>query len=742
MLLLGDLSIPTSSPQPYVPEQQATIQNLVELSQANPQLKTYGLLGDQDWDNSGPQALEQLSTLQRYLSDQSIPIYPTGACPGPKEIELNEYTTLLVINSQWFIHPHERPEAPATDCKIISEADFWDELKDKIEDAKGKNILIAAHHPVYSGGQFAGKKWGAYHAIPIFGTLYRSFRRQVGTPRDIAFPAYREFQHHMQKLLSNYQSIIYVAGHEHNLQAIEANQNFHLNSGGLTKAKPVQNQKKHWFAQARPGFMKLLYYPDGRVDLQVFSERGGEVALQYSQQLLQSACEAPSTTSATPFTNQAYRPCVDPTATTSATRPTTFAPTGETVAGPEYKASKWKQFWMGPNYRREWTMPIEVPYLDLEKQYGGMTPFATGGGLQTNSLKFVAGNGREYAFRSVNKVPEKALSELERQTVYRHIVKDLITTQHPYGSLVAAKLMDTTDILHVTPQLFLMPDHPSLGKYRQSFANTLGLLELRPGKAKGSIKLLGGADKISSSPKMFRSFYKDNDNRIDHQAYAKARVFDLWVGDWDRHDDNWKWAVYNQGKGKRYRPIPRDRDHVFSQWEGIIPSLADRFIPNAEHFGKKFGNIQQLTFKAQFIDRQLGSALVLDDWTAAAQYISERMTDQQIDSAITALPLAVRTVSGKEIGDKLKSRRSHLEKAAADFYRLLAREVDVVGSNKREVFEIDRKANGDVEVRMYDYDKDLETAGELIYQRVFKRGETREIRLFGLGEEDEFYLNG
>jgi hypothetical protein len=48
---------------------------------------------------------------------------------------------------------------------------------------------------------------------------------------------------------------------------------------------------------------------------------------------------------------------------------------------------------------------VRVPVLDLGSQAGGLTPIGVGGGRQTPSLRLRAADGREYAFRLVDKEP-------------------------------------------------------------------------------------------------------------------------------------------------------------------------------------------------------------------------------------------------------------------------------------------------------------------------------------------------
>jgi hypothetical protein len=35
------------------------------------------------------------------------------------------------------------------------------------------------------------------------------------------------------------------------------------------------------------------------------------------------------------------------------------------------------------------------------------------------------------------------------------------------------------------------------------------------------------------------------------------------IGDWDRHDDQWRWAAFDEGKHTVFKAIPRDRDQAF-----------------------------------------------------------------------------------------------------------------------------------------------------------------------------------
>ena len=112
-----------------------------------------------------------------------------------------------------------------------------------------------------------------------------------------------------------------------------------------------------------------------------------------------------------------------------------------------------------------------------------------------------------------------------------------------------------------------------------------------------------------------------------------------------------------------------------------------------------------------------------------------------IETAIRSWPKEVYDLHGPEVIRKLKARRSHLVEDAISHYEFLAREVDVVGSNKDEWFEITRLPAGDVSVKMFNINKQGER-GKMHYERLFRKDETRFINIYAMGGEDKIELDG
>jgi hypothetical protein len=135
---------------------------------------------------------------------------------------------------------------------------------------------------------------------------------------------------------------------------------------------------------------------------------------------------------------------------------------------------------LGSLYRTTWQTPVSSPYLNLDTVKTGLTPFALGGGRQTTTLKFMADNGKEYAFRSVDKNLVNALPKEYRNTIISAMIKEVTATEYPYGAIIVSSLLDETDILHARPELYVLPDHPKLGAFREPLKGLFGMLEDRP----------------------------------------------------------------------------------------------------------------------------------------------------------------------------------------------------------------------------------------------------------------------
>ncbi len=714
--------------------------------------------GDSDWDqasNDGLRALRKTEKQVEHSYEGSDLFLPSEGCPGPELIDLSPQLRVIALDTHWWMHPYDKPEAPDSDCKQLNKEEIIESLEEAIEDSEGKNILIVGHHPVISAGAYGGhfnlkkhlfpfekSKQGPGMPLPLLGTLYLSYLQNVGPVGYMAHKNYQEFIVQMHRIMDRYPGLIYASAHDFNLQLLELEKGYQLISGSIRKNEATGREQGLLFSGAQRGFAKLSYFKNGKIVLG-FYEIGPDTPDElFSRILIDPDFEK----KAELFLSANQNPALSPDEQIKQTvRSPTLEADSVTVKAGSYEAGKFKKIFLGSLYRNSWSTPVRIPYLNLGTAKGGLTPFELGGGRQTTTLKFRSPDGKEYAFRSVDKNLMNALPVEYRNSFVSKMVKEVSATGHPYGAIIASSLLDETDILHARPKLYVLPDHPGLGIYRKRYAGLFGMLEERPKDPTETSTGFMGADDITGSMSLFRKLYKDNDNYVDAESFGKARAFDILIGDWSRHEDNWKWAGYEEKKGRVYYPVPRDRDHAFSRWNGMLPYLADRewAMPMVENFDHQFHDVKSLTWQARHMDRFLLSELDRSDWNRISVQIQQTMTDAAINKAIAGLPPEETSISGLELGDKLKSRRDHLTEAVDSYYLLLARQVDVVGSNKHEYFEIERYDSGNVKVRVYKRNKEGKIYfDQLLYSREFLRKETKELYLYGLGGSDLFTVTG
>ena len=746
--IVGNTGLVAKDDTALVQAARTRAEAFIALVKGLPLGKIYFLPGDKDWANSGPNGLKAVRRLEKYIEKQ-LPgqnaFIPTNGCPGPEVVDVAPLLRLVAINTPWFTHPFDRPEAPDTDCKTLTKEEFREQLQDIIDDTKGKNVLLLGHHPVVTNGVYGGHEPLSRHlSPPVLGTVYAAYRQNVGTPRDLASPGYQALRKELLNTLQSNPGVIYAAAHDYSLQITPFQSNYHVVSGSFAESQHVGAKGGALYSKSEEGYTTLEYFIDGTVKTHIYTFSGNDHPAKnaYAATLFRSACAADQQALVNPFIAEC--PGVKSVAESSVDAP--FQATSTVVAGPEYRANASKRFFIGNVYRTSWLQPVAVPTLDLTRENGGLRPYGKGGGRQTTSLKLIAADSAEYVFRSVDKDVTKILPPELRNSIAADVLRDITATANPYSNLPISYMLDQTDILHARPRLFRLPDNQQLGPYRAQYANLLGTLEDSPKDPKPNLPGFGGSDEVTRSFGLFRKLYKDHDNRVDAPALARARAFDMLVADFGKHEDNWKWAGYKQqGGGTLYRPIPRDRDQSFTLWNGFLTSLANRewAVPSIEGFNTEFQDMKSLNWPARHLDRFLLQSLSREQWQEAGKYLQGKITPTVIDEATAKLPTEIQGLSGNDINRKLKSRIKELPLALDKYYRLLAKRVDVVGSNKGEVFQVNRLPDGQVRVQMFDRDGDTEKPqGAALFDRTFKPRETDEVCVYGLGGKDIFTVNG
>ncbi len=406
-----------------------------------------------------------------------------------------------------------------------------------------------------------------------------------------------------------------------------------------------------------------------------------------------------------------------------------------------YRAGGLHRALFGAHYRDLWTTPIRVEVLDLATYAGGLRPTRRGGGTQTRTLRMESPDGRKWAFRSVDKDPSPLLPADLRESLVGRILQDQISASHPVGALIVSPLLEAVGVKSAPPRLFVMPDDPALGEFRATFAGTLGTLEERPSALSDESPGFDSARKVADSDELFDRLSQSPDERIDAVALLKARLMDLFVGDWDRHPQQWRWIKVGEGKRAPWEPIPYDRDQAFVRYDGLLLGLARNTYPQLVNFGPGYPSTFGIIWNARSVDRRLLVGLERPVWDSIARELTARLTDSVIDAAVRRLPPELYAKDGARLTSALERRRDLLPEESDRFYRLLAREVDVFATDKSEVATATRTADGVLDLRIRRKGEDGD-APEDFFRRRFSSTETKEVRLFLGGGKDTVLVSG
>lgn len=392
------------------------------------------------------------------------------------------------------------------------------------------------------------------------------------------------------------------------------------------------------------------------------------------------------------------------------------------------------RFWLGQGYRKIWAAPVRLKVFRLSEEKGGLIPVEKGGSRQTKSLRLRDKAGKLWVLRSVQKYPERGLPDKLRNTIAQRILQDQVITVHPFGALTVPPLADALAIAHTNPQIVFVPDDPELGQFRHEFANNVLLFE-----EKGAIDTFQtiNTDSIQARLESGEAL------RVDQKQVLRARLLDMLIGDWDRHEGQWRWEEKKEGSETVFSPVPNDRDYVFYNTTGVLPWLvgSQQSMARFQGFDNNIRFIETYNFNSRYFDRYFLNALSENDWISEIAHVQMTLTDGLIRTAVRRMPDTIYALTGESITKTLIARRANLKETALAYYRFISRNVDVPGSAKEERFSIEHKPDGLVLVSVFTNETNS-AAEKLIYHRVFDPLVTEEIRVYGMGGNDVFAVNG
>lgn len=744
-VFLGDNIYPDGMPPEDSPEREAAEYRLDAQLDAieNYKGRVVVIPGNHDWYN------EKLNGLERqkdYLSEKfkDILIWSPEIGCGMESIEITENIQLIVIDSQWYLEDWDNNPKINDDCDQIKtrEAMFL-ELESEIEDHQNKTIVLALHHPVYTNGVHGGQYTFTRHIypsqkkipLPILGSLATLIRTTGGVSiQDAQNNRYKSLADRLSTIARSSERMIFVSGHEHSLQYIEHDSVRQVVSGSGSKASYATLSNDGLFAYNGQGFGVLDIFKDGSSWISFYGNEENKPKLLYQRQIFDTPV---------PFEFKDYPDSFPQTMTTSIYKEE------DTEKSPAYNT-----VW-GKRYRELYGTEITLPVADLDTLYGGLTVEREAGGHQTVSLRVKDSIGRVYNIRRVRKDALRFLQNVAfknqpvenklENTVAEDLMTDFYTAAHPYGFLVVPRLSQAADVYHTNPKIFYMPKQEALGKYNSVHGDDIYMIVERPEEIWLGYEYFGSPDHdIVGTDGMLERLRRDEKYILDEEAYVRARIFDMLIGDWDRHQNQWRWAEIEDSDGNHiFKPIPRDRDQVFSNFDGAFFGTLRALTGFANQFavyGDDIKDVEWFNIAALGLDRSLLQNTGKEAWQRQAEFIKNNVTDEVIEEAFANLPEETRGEASEELMENVKGRRNNIVDIAMRYYDHLANLAIVTGTDKDDFIDVERLEDGNTRVTVT-RNKDGERA-ENLSDKIYKSDETEEIWVYGLDDDDKVLVKG
>ncbi|WP_240673151.1 hypothetical protein [Aequorivita ciconiae] len=266
----------------------------------------------------------------------------------------------------------------------------------------------------------------------------------------------------------------------------------------------------------------------------------------------------------------------------------------------------------------------------------------------------------------MGKNPQPLVPEFAKTFGVENIITDGISAQHPYGAMVVAKMAEKVSILHTHPILVFGPKQDRLGKYSAKYGNKLYWLEYETESPVNWTHYKNVTEILDTENLQEMKTELGDKLHIDKEILVRNRLFDLVIGDWDRHAKQWGWVVQNEGDAYKAIPLAGDRDNAFFTLDGLIPKVVSskNIQPRLRSFEEEIEYIPGLVYP---FDRYFLLNTPTEVFKEQARFIQETLTDDAIQNALNTWPIIIYQLHGNEIRDKLIARRNQLVDYAIAF---------------------------------------------------------------------------
>ncbi|MDT0689786.1 metallophosphoesterase [Salegentibacter sp. F188] len=699
--------------------------------------------GNHDWYSKGIGGLDRQKDYLQEQFDNEITWIPDPGCSFDV-LEISKSIQMIVIDSQWYLEDWDRHPDINDGCDGIKtrEALFL-ELESEIKKNQDKTIIFALHHPLLTNGTHGGQYDFDQHLfpsqkkipVPILGSLVSLVRTTGGVSiQDAQNERYKSLVKRLTTLAQQSDRLLFISGHEHSLQYIKNNNVNQIVSGSGSKASYVTLSNDGIFAYEGQGFGVYDVFTDGSSWVSFYGNENDQPTLLYQREVFPAPVEYDTSKLPDDFPEKIT---------------TSIYPEEETEKGAAFET-----IW-GERYRELYGKQVEFKVADLDTLYGGLNVMREGGGHQTVSLRVKDSLGREYNFRRIRKeavqflqtvaYKDKPVEDQLENTIAERFVQDFYTSAHPYAFLAIPDLSRAANVYHTNPEVYYLPKQEELGKYNEEHGDEVYMLVERPEENWLNYKSFGNPDHdIVSTSGMFERLRRDEKYMLDESAYVRARVFDMLIGDWDRHQDQWRWAEIETEDGNRiFKPIPRDRDQVFSNFDGAFFGTLRALAGFANQFavyGADITDTQWFNIAATGLDRSLLQNTGREAWLEEAQFIQQNVTDEVIEEAFSKLPPETTGETTEKLIENVKARRDNIVDIAERYYKHFAKLAIVTGTDKDDFVDVIRMPEGRTRVTI-SRNKGGERA-EIVSDKIYNKKDTKDLWIYALDDDDQITVEG
>lgn len=687
--------------------------------------KVYLIPGEREWTNLKAKGIKKLDDLFQDTFNQDI-LIPDNACGELETKDINDKVTIAAIDSKWYLQNWDEDNYINKKCEIRDRALFWSHFSDELSSLKDRLVLLFTYHPPLRYDKSSGYYPLQNHflPIPVLGTLITMAKSHSRGTEYATHPVYRDYASRIQSSLNFEPNVISISGEAaYQMDHLNADKGHYINLNSAAADDYIAKKRVDWHSD-KPAYMTVAYQ-DGKYVTQWFDLENRKFLFERKVDL-------------------------DPEIVDTVLK---VHYSLDKISKDSYTSSILEEgdipslngFFFGKLNTSFYYDQVEAPVLNLNNHKGGLSTVKIGGGRQTRSVRVVDNNDIEYAIRSIEKTPEKLVPPPFDISPIKSLVSYYFTATHPYGFLVSSALETKLDIYRTDPKLMYLPTQQKLKPYNDEVGDRLVLFRERADGDRRSFKEMGNSKEVISTSDFFEEV-RDNDAQADAYSFLKARLLDILMNDWDRHEDQWRWAK-DKDKGDpvdTYYAIPRDRDQAFSNYNGFFIWALRQYIPvvfQLRPFDDKIGkgDVKWNHYLASDLDKNFLTSLSKNEWDSVTDTIVNAFSNEVIDSIFNKLPEGIKNDKLDQIKSNFKKRIENLETTSNQFYEIINKNALVSGSSREDSVVV-TFAENEVEVTLYAPNDDDKYFTK--FSKSFSDQYTNEIWIYTYSDDDKIIVKG